>query len=57
VILILDNAKYHHARLHRPWRETYAYELALDFLTPYSPELNPTARIWKLTRRLCLHNQ
>lgn len=28
----------------------------LDFLPPYSPELNPIERVWKLTRRLCLHN-
>jgi transposase len=26
-------------------------------LPPYSPELNPIERIWKLTRRLCLHNR
>src|SRR5438034_3701942 len=25
---------------------------ALDFLPPYSPELNPIERVWKLTRRL-----
>jgi hypothetical protein len=29
----------------------------LDFLPPYSPELNPIERVWKLTRRLCLHNR
>ena len=28
----------------------------LDFLPPYSPDLNPIERVWKLTRRLCLHN-
>jgi hypothetical protein len=27
------------------------------FLPPYSPELNPIERVWKLTRRLCLHNR
>jgi transposase len=27
------------------------------FFPPYSPELNPIARVWKLTRRLCLHNR
>jgi transposase len=31
--------------------------MALDFLPPYSPELNPVERVWKLTRRLCLHTQ
>src|SRR3954451_5471823 len=25
--------------------------------TSYSPELNPIERVWKLTRRLCLHNR
>ncbi|MGH9628662.1 MAG: transposase [Bryobacteraceae bacterium] len=30
---------------------------ALDFFPPYSPELNPIERVWKLTRRLCLHNR
>jgi len=28
----------------------------LDFLPPYSPEL-PIEGVWKLTRRLCLHNR
>lgn len=57
VVVIADNAKYHHARLHRPWREHCAERFALDFLPPYSPELNPVERVWKLTRRRCLHNR
>jgi transposase len=57
VVVITDNAKYHHARLHRTWREEHTLDFALDYLPPYSPELNPIERVWKLTRRLCLHNQ
>jgi transposase len=57
VVVITDNAKYHHARFHRPWREEPAAEFVLDYLPPYSPELNPIERVWKLTRRLCLHNR
>lgn len=57
VVLITDNAKYHHAVLHKPWREQHSDRFALDFLPPYSPELNPIERVWKLTRRLCLHNR
>jgi transposase len=34
-----------------------APRFALDFLPPYSPELNPIERVWKLTRRSCLHNR
>jgi transposase len=55
--VITDNAKYHHGRLHKPWREQHTLDFALDYLPPYSPELNPIERVWKLTRRLCLHNQ
>jgi transposase len=57
VVVITDNAKYHHARLHADWRNQQAPKFALDFLPPYSPELNPIERLWKLTRRLCLHNR
>lgn len=57
VVVIADNAQYHHSRLHRPWREQQAPDFALDFLPPYSPELNPIERVWKLTRRRCLHNR
>jgi transposase len=57
VVVITDNAKYHHARLHRPWRDEHADCFALDYLPAYSPELNPIERVWKLTRRRCLHNR
>ena len=57
VVVITDNAKYHHALLHKPWREEHANDFALDYLPPYSPELNPIERVWKLTRRRCLHNR
>jgi len=29
----------------------------LGFLPPYSSELNPIERAWRLTRRLCLQNR
>lgn len=57
VIVIADNASYHHARLHKAWRESHRADFQLYFLPPYSPELNPIERVWKLTRRKCLHNQ
>ena len=57
VLAISDNAQYHRSRLHLDWRCQQAPEFALDFLPPYSPELNPIERVWKLTRRLCLHNR
>jgi len=57
VVVITDNAKYHHALLHRSWREEHTSDFSLDYLPPYSPDLNPIERVWKLTRRLCLHNR
>ena len=57
MVLITDNAKYHHAKLHREWREEHADRLVLYFLPPYSPDLNPVERVWKLVRRICLHNR
>ncbi len=56
VIAITDNAKYHHAKVHRAWREQQAPGFILDYLPPYSPELNPIERVWKRTRRNCVHN-
>src|SRR2546425_10546400 len=57
MVVIADNAKYHHGALHWDWREEHADTFALEFLPPYSPDLNPIERVWKLTRRLCLHNR
>lgn len=57
VVLVTDNARYHHARLHADWRKQQAPQFTVDFLPPYSPDLNPIERLWKLTRRLCLHNR
>ena len=54
--MIIDNAKYHHAKLHLGWRDERQGQFLLDFLPPYSPELNPIERVWKRTRRNCLHN-
>jgi transposase len=57
IVVIIDNARYHHAALHEPWRKEVAAHFRLHFLPPYSPELNPIERVWKLTRRRGLHNR
>ena len=57
VIAISDNAQYHRAKFHLSWRQHQERQFRLDFLPPYSPELNPIERVWKLLRRLCTHNE
>jgi transposase len=56
VYIISDNARYHHAKLHKVWRDSFEPDFTLGFLPPYSPDLNPIERVWKLVRRMCLHN-
>jgi transposase len=56
-VVIIDNARYHHASLHADWRDKVSDHFQLYFLPPYSPDLNPIERVWKLTRRRCLHNR
>jgi transposase len=56
-VIITDNARYHHAKFHAEWRNHQAPKFILDFLPPYRPDLNPIERLWKLTRKLCLHNR
>jgi len=50
VVMIVDSATCHHARLHKPWRNPQSTQFQLYFLPPYSPELNPIEHVWKLTR-------
>lgn len=57
MVIVLDNATYHHARLLAPWRHGHRRALTLLFLPPYSPQLSPIERVWKLARRLATHNQ
>jgi transposase len=57
MVVVLDNARWHHARLVRPWLRKHRHAIRLEFLPPYSPDLNPIERVWKLVRRLSTHNR
>lgn len=57
IVLILDNARWHHARDIRPWLHKNRKRISLVFLPPYSPHLNPIERVWKLTRYNATHNR
>ena len=57
MVVVLDNARYHHAVLLAPLRRKYRRVLTLLFLPPYAPQLAPIERVWKLARRLATHNR
>jgi transposase len=57
MVIILDNSRYHHAQSLNSWLWDHRRILRLDFLPPYSPKLNPIERVWKLTRKMCVHNK
>lgn len=57
MVVVLDNARWHHALFLQPWLRKHRRTIRLDFLPPYSPELNHIERVWKLTRRFCTHNR
>lgn len=53
--LIWDNAGYHRSKAIK----TYAKKLKIKihFLPPYSPNLNPIERLWKIMREQVMYNQ
>ena len=57
ILLVLDNARYHHAKMLQPWLEEVSDLLELFFLPPYSPDLNAIEMLWKKTRRNVTHNR
>jgi len=57
MVIVLDNAGYHHARLLKPFLRKTRRVLSLLFLPAYSPQLASIERVWKLARRLATHNR
>jgi transposase len=55
--LILDNASWHKAVDLRDFFINNQDRLVRIFLPPYSPELNPIERVWRVTRRQVTHNR
>lgn len=55
--LILDNASYHRSRYLKEFLFQNRHRLVRLFLPPYSPELNPIERVWRITRRQVTHNR
>jgi len=57
IILVLDNARFHHAKINKVFIKQIKRRLKLLYLPSYSPELNPIESLWKKTRRGVTHNR
>ena len=55
--LILDNVSWHKAQDLSDFFIVNRHRLVRIFLPPYSPELNPIERVWRVTRRQVTHNR
>lgn len=56
-IIIQDNASYHKDGDVWAWFKSNRHWLEAYQLPPYSPEYNPTERIWQYTRKNGTHNR
>ena len=56
-ILIQDNASYHKDSEVWSWFKSNRHWLEVHQLPPYSPELNPTERLWQYTRKNGTHDR
>ena len=57
IYMVLDNARYHHAKRVKPILERFSHRIELVFLPAYSPDLNPMERIWWYMRKKITHNR
>ena len=56
IILILDNAKYFKAEIVRNWLKENP-KIKLEFLPPYSPNLNLVERFWRFAKEKLVKNK
>jgi transposase len=57
ILLVLDNARFHHAKVNKEFLLSVKKNIELVYLPPYSPDLNPIESFWKKTRRGVTHNR
>lgn len=55
ITLVLDNARYQ--RCEKVMNKALEFGIDLQFLPPYSPNLNLIERLWKFTKKQCLYNR
>ncbi|MFJ5622022.1 IS630 family transposase [Peribacillus loiseleuriae] len=57
IVMILDNARIHHAQLLQPFLKENEERLTLLFLPPYSPNLNAVERVWGWLKKRVMANR
>ena len=57
ILLVLDNARYHHAKKLKEYINSIKDRIELFFLPAYSPDINAIEMLWKKTRRGVTHNR
>lgn len=55
--VILDNARYHHAKIVKEWLNRSECRIKLMFLPPYCPHLNSIERLWGVMHTYVTHNK
>lgn len=56
IVMILDNARIHHAKLLEPFLKEMEGRLELIYLPPYSPQLNVVEGLWKWLKSDVINN-
>ena len=56
IVMVLDNARIHHAKLLEPFLNELNGRLKLVFLPPYSPQLNIVEGLWKWLKSDIINN-
>lgn len=56
VILVMDNASYHHAKMVQEYLESVKERVFAFWLPTYAPELNLIERVWKHLKQVGLNN-
>ena len=56
-VFILDNAGFHKTNVIRDLFEKHKHWISVEFIPPYSPELNPIETCWKVTKNAVTKSQ
>lgn len=57
LLVVLDNARIHHAKMVQAWCQREGHRFDLIFLPPYSPDLNPIEVFWRGLKHAVFANQ